>query len=70
MEPYNKIRKFGLYEYEILENEGEWYYVIYDPYEEPDEHFILRESKDWYESQERANLAAIGHISLLEKGEG
>ncbi len=31
---------------------------------------VLRESDEWYDSEGRARLAAIGHISLLENGEG
>ena len=64
------ILKFSLYEYELIHNDGGWYYIIYDPDYDPSDTSIMKQSDDWYESAGRANLAAIGHISLLENGEG
>lgn len=46
-----------------------FYYEIYtdDPY-----YFsrILRESEVWYDTEQEARFAAIGHIELLLSGEG
>jgi hypothetical protein len=64
------IRKFNAYEYELIKNEGGWYYIIYDPDYDASESSIIRQSDDWHDSEWRANLAAIGHISLIENGEG
>ena len=60
--------KFSLYEYEILEQEQGWVYEILDP--DYKSRVVLREAGEWYDSYAQANLAAIGHISLLENGEG
>lgn len=62
--------KFSCYEYEILKTDQGWVYQIYDPDYKPCPISIIRESDEWYESSGHANLAAIGHISLLENGEG
>lgn len=64
------ISKFSCYEYELIQDDKGWYYIIYDPDYEPCDSTIIRQSDDWYEGEGRANLAAIGHISLLENGEG
>ncbi len=31
---------------------------------------LVRESDEWYDSEAQAGFAAVGHISLLENGEG
>lgn len=61
------MEKFSLYQFKILKNEdGEGFvYEIYDSSNE-----LVRESNEWYEDEGIARLAAIGHISLLENGEG
>ena len=76
------MEKFSYYEFDILtclvpgfaENENKWVmnyiYVIYDPDYKPCEQTIIRESNEYFESEQEARLAAIGHISLLENGEG
>ncbi len=59
----------GLYKFKIIElAPGNWVYEIHHPHypELPP----LRESNEWFESQQEARFAAIGHISLLENGEG
>ena len=67
------MEKFSLYNYEVMQTivgqayDG-WVYVIYHP--DYKGKVILRESDEWYDSENRARLAAIGHISLLENGEG
>lgn len=67
------IQKFSLYEYEVMPYESEevkdgFVYIIYHP--DYKGKVVLRESDEWYDSEGRARLAAIGHISLLENGEG
>lgn len=64
------ILKFSCYEYELIQDDKGWYYIIYDPDYKPCEVSIIRQGEDWLESSGHANLAAIGHISLLENGEG
>lgn len=43
-----------------------WVYEIYTQFDD----VLVRESDDWFDSEMRATWAAIGHISLLENGEG
>jgi len=62
------VRKFSTYEYELILNDKGWYYIIYDPDYDASDSTIIRQSDDWYDSETRANLAAIGHITLLEQG--
>lgn len=69
MDTLKKTRKYSCYEYELYQLPGKperWCYNIFDPYDDS----ILRESSEWFESEGEANLAAIGHIDLLENGEG
>ena len=67
---------YSQYEYEIYEDPLEnnhWLYNIYNPDYRvfDDKHEIaIRQSTEWFESAQRARFAAIGHISLLEEGEG
>ena len=65
------MKKFSLYYYEasLLERDPDkWIYKIYE--ETPREFVPVRESSEWFDSKGRAELAAIGHIHLLENGEG
>lgn len=69
------IEKYSCYEFEIMpwsdsEIRQGWVYVIFDPYYKPCDHTIVRESQEWFETQQEARFAAIGHIDLLENGEG
>lgn len=76
------IEKFSYYDFEIRshnvpgfgENNNKYipgyYYVIYDSYYKPCEFTIIREADEYFDSEEEARLAAIGHISLLEDGDG
>ena len=74
----NQIEKYGCYEFEVRKYDGiiytvvsnGWDYVIYDPDYKPSDLTIIRESSEWFDNETRAKLAAIGHISLLENGEG
>lgn len=59
------METFGLYKYRILRNaHNKWFYQIIDG------STTLRESKDFFDHEEIARYAAIGHITLLEQGEG
>lgn len=60
------MEKFGQYKFRII-NKGEkgWSYQI-----TIDGITILRESKEFFNHEEIARFAAIGHISLLEQGRG
>lgn len=72
------IEQYSNYEFEVRKYNGKiyttvsngWDYVIYDPDYKPTEHTIIRESKEWYDTAQEARFAAIGHIDLLENGEG
>ncbi len=63
-------KKYSYYYYKTYQDidcPSHWIYCIYDnTYPE----IILRESDEWYETEVEADFAAIGHISLLENGEG
>jgi hypothetical protein len=66
--------KYSLYEYEIykqevpLINHFVWVYKIFC-----DRDYLNQcrdiESDEWFESEEEARFACIGHIGLLENGE-
>ena len=47
-----------------------YFYVIYNPNDIPTDTTIIRESHEYFDSASEAKLAAIGHITLLEEGEG
>lgn len=61
------MEKFSYYNFKILKNDkGKGFiYEIYDKNLE-----LVRESQEWYDHEGIARFAAIGHISLLESGEG
>tara|TARA_R110000868_G_C10972576_1_gene770464 strand:- start:1528 stop:1725 length:198 start_codon:yes stop_codon:yes gene_type:complete len=65
------MKKFSYYQYRVFESTGKdwsgWVYEIYSQDKVPE---LIRESDEWFDSQTQAGLAAIGHISLLENGEG
>jgi|KBSSwiStaDraftv2_1062776.scaffolds.fasta_scaffold100696_5 hypothetical protein len=76
------MEKFSCYEFEVRchdvpgwgENIDKWvkgyFYVIFDPDYKPCEQTIIRESDEYFDHEGSARLAAIGHITLLENGEG
>lgn len=72
------IEQYSYYQYEIkkaivmVEEVAELKYVyqIYDPEFKPTEHTVIRESDEWYDTAQEARFAVIGHIDLLENGEG
>ena len=50
--------------------EGEnWEGFVYKIYSQTTKE-LVRESDEWFDSEAQAGFAAIGHISLLENGEG
>ena len=67
--------KYSNYEFEIKlmpEDEqyrNKWYYLIYTEGCKPYDDGII-ESSEWFDTQQEARYAAIGHISLPENGEG
>jgi hypothetical protein len=62
------MRKHGYYQYIVFEDKpNEWVYEIYTLDEKPS---LVVESDEWFDTQVQAGFAAIGHISLLENGEG
>jgi hypothetical protein len=55
------------YELKVYEAKpNEWVYDIYHQVTKE----LVRESNEWFDCEMRATWAAIGHISLLENGEG
>lgn len=65
------MKRCGIYDYQVTyggwPEELGWIYKIYSQDEKPN---LIRESDEIFETESRAELAAIGHISLLENGEG
>ena len=65
-----KREKFSYYEFEIypdIDCADHWLYRIY---ESNCKDKVIRESEESFDGELQARLAAIGHISLLENGEG
>lgn len=61
-----------IYKYDVYfasDEKKEWRGWVYDIYHQENDKFV-RESSEWFESMGEAKLAATGHISLLENGEG
>jgi len=63
------IEKYSYYEFEVLPDEDVWVYVIFDPDYKPTLLTIIRESDEWFETEEEARQAAIDHIDAMESGE-
>ncbi len=64
--------KYGLYEFEIKcqwvdELSDKFVYTIYTEGCKPYDDGII-ESNEWFETEQEARFAAIGHITLLENG--
>ena len=72
------IEKYGYYEFEIKlmpddeQNRDKWFYLIYGEdclhHHNYDDGII--KSDEWFCTENQARFAAIGHIILLENGEG
>lgn len=69
------MKRYSCYNYKVFYNTGSlsehehwkgWVYEIYDP----STNELIRESDEWFDTEAEAEFAAIGHISLLENGEG
>lgn len=52
-----------------LPNGQKWEGWVYEIYTQFDDVLVI-ESSEWFDSQAEAGFAAVGHISLLENGEG
>lgn len=66
------IEKYSHYEFQIYRDEEDskhWLYRIYISEHKPSKNTILRESDEWFDTEQEARFAAIGHISALEEGE-
>jgi hypothetical protein len=66
------MERNGYYQYQVFyvretAKERGYVYEIYDLDSDPE---LIRESNEWFDSEAQAGFAAIGHISLLENGEG
>jgi hypothetical protein len=63
------------YVYKVFMSSGElpdgekWHGYVYEIYTKNTKQ-LVRESDEWFYSEAQAGFAAIGHISLLENGEG
>ena len=64
------VEKYSYYEFCLKHDneENAWYYEIYDP--DFRTRLVLRDANDWFDTEQEARFAAIGHIDLLENGEG
>ncbi len=65
--------KYSFYEFEIKKIEvGEWKdrydYIIYGEGHFPYDDGVI-ESDEWFDTEQEARFAAVGHIDLLENGE-
>jgi hypothetical protein len=60
------IHKFSAYEYELIQDEKGWYYVIYDTDYTPCESTVVFKAEERFESESEARFAAIGHIDFVE----
>lgn len=68
--------RFGIYPYEIISHEvpgygddvDKWvkgyFYLIYHPIENR----VMVEGDEYFETEYRARMACIGHITLIEQG--
>lgn len=66
-------KKYGYYEYEVIPLPEGWGYKIFTDnkvYQEILGTDVYRESDEWFDSEAQAGFAAVGHISLIENGEG
>lgn len=65
------METYSTYDYSVYENWPDchrmtnlgWCYSIYRKGK------VIAEAIEWFETKQRAVLAAIGHITLLERGE-
>lgn len=50
------------YYYKILDKGGDWHFWMGTP--------VIREADEYFDTAQEATFAAVGHIDLLESGEG
>jgi hypothetical protein len=70
------MEQYSCYHFEVKLEESNkinntwkgWVYYIYT--QTPYEFMVYRESEEWFDTEQEARFAAIGHIGLLENGEG
>lgn len=63
------VEKYSYYMFEVINDEDAWVYVIFDPNYKPSLQTIIRESDEWFDTEEEARVAAKEHIDALENGE-
>lgn len=64
------IEKYSCYKFEVIQDFNENYiYKIFGSGCPPYDDGVI-ESDEWYDTEKEARFAAIGHITLLENGEG
>ncbi len=75
------IERYNGFEFRILshdvpghgEDSNKWvkgyYYQIYDPEFFPEPQHVIGESIEYFETEQEARYAVIGHITLFENGE-
>jgi hypothetical protein len=61
--------KYSCYEFEVMRDDDVWVYVIFDPNYKPSLQTIIRESDEWFDTEEEAREGAKDHINALESGE-
>jgi hypothetical protein len=66
------MKQHGLYWFKAIKEEADdwqgWVYEIYAS--NKNNQSPIRESSEWYDTENEAEMAAIEHISLIEKDEG
>jgi hypothetical protein len=66
------LEKYNYYEFKIVNIPGDDYGWIYQIY--GDNYIfgysVIVESDEYFDTEQQARFAAIGHIDLLENGEG
>ena len=61
--------KYGIYSVEIEKDKNGLYFYVICFYKNNSEESTKIKSGDWFDTQQEAKFAAIGHIDKLEKGE-
>lgn len=62
------MESYAGYDFKIVSEDGTWFYELYDP--DYPELPAFRISSEWFETEQEARFAAIGHICLFKEGEG
>lgn len=64
----NKTEKYGSLNFQVISLDNNWVYEIYTEGCRPYDDGTI-ESQEFYDTEQEARFAAIGHIDLLENGE-